>query len=116
MTFLKAEVLVYQNNLKTAFYAAEPCRQYLTADTLRTLAVKAGSILRAWCINTKTLCIDRRSLISCPAHRVCLCFYDLIHSHDQKYVLWSIGIGSHTVCIAIDINEHAIFTHGIHAS
>ena len=72
MTFLKAEVLVYQNNLKTAFYAAEPCRQYLTADTLWALAVKAGSILRAWCINAKTLCINWCSLISCPAHRVCL--------------------------------------------
>src|SRR5699024_12085923 len=80
MSFLspsETEVRIYKNDLKTFRYPAESCDHDLAADTVRTLAVKTASVFHTRSINTESLCVDRRRLISCPVHGILFCLDDL---------------------------------------
>lgn len=115
-TELKTKAVIYKYYMYSVPVSRITCNKELAADGIRRLAVHALPGLRAGCRKSETLCIYGSRFISCTLQGRIHITGNLVHAYNQYQLLRTVCICRNTVCISVNIYQHAIICNGVRAA
>ena len=103
--------LLADNNHRVSAFGRIAQEVNMVAYTVGRVAVMASAVYCTRCIQIESCRVDRGGSSACTFQsRLCVLAH-LVYANDKYYVLRSEGNGSHSVAIAVDINDDTVFAN-----